>query len=955
MRIREAINLLKEEIQKFDRNEVRIKDNKLIYSLGNNREFDISSYNQNTLGELGRALATLKMITEFKIPPEKITLEEPSPVGSPSKRIDMKIKIDETFNNRECIALVECKTSINKIGDSGFTNYFKRQLYNIAHSYARDNKLPYPLILIAYEIVFNGENKIDIFYRWFLYPEIETTVEAKQASLDEVINRNSLYAYTTPPVISSNGEVYFYKKPLTKEDLIEIKNASELKNLLKEKLHQELRKFGIVDDDARDTIVNLLLAKTYDEIQLVNKENKEPDFQVKPEDYLNKSRFYERIKKLLEDASIHLLGEDSRDTTKKEVIVLRNRENVSIDKEKVLLTLVPYLQRIKLRSIRLLEEDTLGDILLDFMHSIARQSRGMFFTHPNICKFVCKALNVEKIGDDLKNRIYKYVIDPSCGSGTFLIEALKLIFKDYSIEDIKENALKILFGMDNNESAVALCKVNMVIHGDGSANIYQRDALSDLSSLPFPNIKRDTIKKLNNSCTTEVIEEGKGFDIIITNPPFSLEIKPSDYPNFVMNRFVPFKNNISYASEYFFIERWFQLLNPDGKIGVVLPASILDSKEYFKARLLFLSYFSISAIIGLPDFAFAPHAQQKTYLVFGKRRPLDFANELFNLLQQDKIDEFIGKIGEEQFLFYEAKEIGYVRIKQRKTVVTKTTNENELDDKLASLISEIMEGKLNYKSNIDKTIIIRKIKEIFNYDKYLNLTNVQNFTLSDSSIGSFIILNNDWEIVTPKAIDINEIKQQKNVFICETGDILENGSGILTPQLLKQENKKRLYDLRNNIIALSTFGDAFPQMLLLKESSVSKRVRIIDKIAKGKFGKLQEGDIVIAPVRPYLKKIAVITKSSTEFLFSKDFIVLRRKQPNIQESFSLFLSLIHDENVSLLESLSSTGKSGYNKITGKVKILQKNFKKIEIPTEAVNKLIEIYDNIYKSILEYFGS
>lgn len=44
----------------------------------------------------------------------------------------------------------------------------------------------------------------------------------------------------------------------------------------------------------------------------------------------------------------------------------------------------------------------------------------------------------------------------------------------------------------------------------------------------------------------------------------------------------------------------------------------------------------------------------------------------------------------------------------------------------------------------------------------------------------------------------------------------------------------------------------------------------------GKFGKLQAGDIIIAPVRTYQKKIAVVTPQAESFLYSKDFIVLRK-------------------------------------------------------------------------------
>ncbi|MEM4326399.1 MAG: N-6 DNA methylase [Candidatus Pacearchaeota archaeon] len=929
--LKSYIEIFKKEISSFNSDAVYIKDNELVYSLKKNYSRDISSYTQNVLGELGRALVIINLLEKYKIPPSSILLEEKSIVGSPSKRIDIKIEIAETYSGRRCIALVECKTSIHKISDSEFTNYFKRQLYNIAHSYAKDFTQLYPLILITYEISFNEKKKIEIFYRWFFYPEIEKTVETGQISLDEIISRTSSFAYDTLPVISGN-KIYFYKKPLTKNDLLDIKNPNELKNLLKEKLHQGLRNYGIVEEKAFETIINLLLAKTFDELELLKKENKEPDFQVKPEDYLNKESFYNRIKSLLENALIQLLRENPRDAAKKELLEHK-------DKEKILLEVVPYLQRIKLRSLRFLGEDSMGDVFLDFMHSIFRQSRGLFFTHPNICKFVCKALNIQKIGDELKKGSYKYILDTSCGSGTFLIEALRLIFKDYPIEKIKEDALKILFGIDNESRATALCKVNMVIHGDGSANIYTRNSLLRLENLPLPFIKESSILR-GQECVFESIKENCGVDFIISNPPFSLEIRKEASHHFVMNKFVPFRREVTTASECFFIERWFQLLNPNGKIGVVLPASILDSVDYLKARLLLICYFSISAIVGLPDFAFAPHAQQKTYLVFGKRRSLDEANRLFRFLVNGSTENLFKSIENEKIVFYEAKEIGYVRVKQRKTIITKLVAENDLNDELAKIISEALEGKYPTKNGV----VTLTIREIFKLNKNLNLTNFSRYPPSKRVI---ILKNNNWKIAAPEKIE--QIDLKKSIFLCETGDILEGGSGILLPHLIKNGN---VYGLEQTIITYSIFKDiTFPQMSSLKEVSISKKRRILEKIKKSKFGKLKEGDIIIAPVRLYLKKIAVVYGSAVNFIFSKDFIVLRKDRVDLKESFSLFLSLIHDANIKQLEKLSSIGKSGYPKIKNKEAILQIGLYEAEVSHQKIEELIKLYENIYKNIVD----
>jgi type I restriction enzyme M protein len=904
------IEFLKNKIKHIKNEYVKLKDNCLVYSLNKNYQRDISYYNKNTLGELGRAIAVIDLISKHKIPPKNIKIEEKSIVGSPSKRTDVIIYLGDSYNDRECVALVECKTSIREISDREFTSYFKRQLYNIAHSYAKDPKQPYPLVLITYEIFFDKSNKLRIFYRWFLYPEIEKILETGQVYLDDIIKKNSPFSHIDPPQLTE-GKVYFSSKPLKEGDLIEIKDQNELRKLLKEKLHQGLRKYGIVDDDAFQTIINLLLAKTYDEISLIGKKEKIPLFQVKSDDYSNPNNFYNRIRNLYEEALVELLKEEAKSA--REAIFIKYKEKEHPEKEKILLEIVPCLQRIRLRSLRVLEEDPVGDVFLDFMHSIFRQSRGLFFTHPNICRFVCKSLDIQSLNSRIKNRDYKYILDPSCGSGTFLIEALRLIFKDYEISKIKEDATKILFGLDNEPRATSLCKVNMVIHGDGSANIHTRDALAPLENLPLPFIKSSHIQK-GIDVTPEMMKDRHGVDFIITNPPFSLEIKREDYPHFRMKEFLNFKKNTTTASECLFIERWYQLLNEGGKVGAVLPISIFDGTEYMNARLLLLCYFKIVALVGLPEHAFAPHAQQKTVLMFGIKRLTEESNRLFNKIKS--IDSFINDIKNEKIIFYNANNIGYIRIKKGKSVQTLKVDKNDLTDEISNIIADAFNGVYNNIKN-SGNIIVKTIGELYkehNGDLILSPEAVYNILVSTKR--SCFSLEDKWYIAQ---IDKINFRRKKKIFICETGDIVPGGTGIITPK---------------------GFGYTTPTNI----------ERLKRKLAAGKFGYLRVGDIIIAPVRVYQKKIAVITKAATKFLFSKDFIVLRRKgRPNLKESLSLFLSLVQDENVKLLMSLSKTGKAGYSKIKDKERILKIKFLKFKFPENRLKMLAKIYDSIYNHI------
>jgi hypothetical protein len=70
-------------------------------------------------------------------------------------------------------------------------------------------------------------------------------------------------------------------------------SLNKLKKLLKDKIHQELRNYGIIEGDAFDIIVNVLLAKIYDETLPLENPNYNSEFQIKPEDDIE--NLYNRI------------------------------------------------------------------------------------------------------------------------------------------------------------------------------------------------------------------------------------------------------------------------------------------------------------------------------------------------------------------------------------------------------------------------------------------------------------------------------------------------------------------------------------------------------------------------------------------------------------------------------------------------------------------------------------
>jgi type I restriction enzyme M protein len=273
-----------------------------------------------------------------------------------------------------------------------------------------------------------------------------------------------------------------------------------------------------------------------------------------------------------------------------------------------------------------------------------KQTKGLFLTHPNIVLFILATLEVENLvneklrnpDEDIRYRL-PFIIDPSCGTGTFLVHYMKYVQKhidenhntisagDDDIMDFierqmtEDNAYKwvinYVYGIDNEQVLASACQINMILHGDGSTNIYGTDGLDS-----FENYSKLEITGANNILSSKVktnrMYYSKStidrFNIVVSNPPFNVNInnKTSVQQNF----------EISGKSEAYFLERWYQLLKPNGRIGVVLPESFFSVEDDINGRLFLYKHFNIKSIVSLPNHAFSPHTTTSTSLLFASKK-----------------------------------------------------------------------------------------------------------------------------------------------------------------------------------------------------------------------------------------------------------------------------------------------------------------------------------------------
>lgn len=154
------------------------------------------------------------------------------------------------------------------------------------------------------------------------------------------------------------------------------------------------------------------------------------------------------------------------------------KDEIRLD-PKIVYNVVEHLQEISFSKTDL---DTKGVAFEIFMTDFFKGKMGQFFTPREIINFCVKMLNPDR-GD--------LVLDPACGSGGFLLNAMdsvrEFVEKHYDNEEAKEYwhkfAMSNLYGIEINDQIARVCKMNMIIHDDGHTNIISSDSLQDFQKI----------------------------------------------------------------------------------------------------------------------------------------------------------------------------------------------------------------------------------------------------------------------------------------------------------------------------------------------------------------------------------------------------------------------------------------------------------------------------------------
>ena len=203
-------------------------------------------------------------------------------------------------------------------------------------------------------------------------------------------------------------------------------------------------------------------------------------------------------------------------------------------------------------------------------------------------------------------------------------------------ERVREYAERCIFGFDFDPDLKKAARMNMVMAGDGHANIFH------VNSLAYPNWEHpEEIQKINASINKSLSDmkdiesrfgnDARGkFDMVFTNPPFGAKVKVEKE---VASQY--FLSKYSDAPEVLFIEACYNYLKPGGKMGIVLPDGILGNPNTLPVREWILDKYKILASVDLAVEAFLPQVGVQASLLFLQKK-----TELERQLAQDSAEDY---------------------------------------------------------------------------------------------------------------------------------------------------------------------------------------------------------------------------------------------------------------------------------------------------------------------------
>lgn len=268
-----------------------------------------------------------------------------------------------------------------------------------------------------------------------------------------------------------------------------------------------------------------------------------------------------------------------------------------------------------------------------------RKSQGIYYTP----KYIVEYLIEQTLGEVLKKAKAKdipniKILDPACGSGSFLItaydkmlEAKNKLDKQTGLFDRFEILKNNIYGVDLDEQAIEIAQLNLLLRV-----LQQRTKLPTLSHnlrignslvegnhetlTPYFDQKWRNQQPFNFKQEFPEVFGENAFDVIIGNPPYVQLSMSSDLEEGMKKYLIDhYESSMGRLNTFaFFIRRGLDLLSEGGYLGFIIPNTILTQDYYYQLRKYILDHCAIENIVSFDDLPFKDAVVENVILILQK-------------------------------------------------------------------------------------------------------------------------------------------------------------------------------------------------------------------------------------------------------------------------------------------------------------------------------------------------
>lgn len=247
-------------------------------------------------------------------------------------------------------------------------------------------------------------------------------------------------------------------------------------------------------------------------------------------------------------------------------------------------SIVWYIEELEMKIKPMMDHaDSTIDALGVFYHEFIKYSGGdgsglgIVLTPQHLTEFMCNLAGVNK---------NSRVVDICCGSGSFLVTAMSMMFRDANPEEVERIREDGLYGVEFDDELYTLAVANMIIRKDGKSNIEHGDCF-----------KPEIVRKLKS----------KNINIGLINPPYSQDD----------------------VVELEFVEHLLDILAVGGTGVVVVPMSCAIGTKFKDVRKRLFQKHTLDAVFSMPDDIFYPTGTNVCVMVWKAHCPHDSTRETY--------------------------------------------------------------------------------------------------------------------------------------------------------------------------------------------------------------------------------------------------------------------------------------------------------------------------------------